>query len=226
MGRILFCIGLMVASSIGYSHEQVTTYNRINLSVSAQQEVDNDTLVAVLFAQEEGQNATRLANTVNRNISSAVSKAKLVKGIKVQTLDYTTNPTYRQQSVSGWRVRQSIRLESKEAAVLSELIGSLQKDLGVSSIRYTLSPQSRRDIEDELISEAIARFNSRAQLISKEMGRQTHKLVQMDINGSGRSPQPQARMARMDRSMGASAPTLEAGTQVVTVNIHGTIELQ
>ncbi len=225
MGKFLFWVGLLMVTTVTHSHEATPTYNRINLSVSAQQEVDNDILVAVLFAQEEGKSAARLAKDVNRKISAAVTKAKQADGIKVQTLDYTTSPTYRKQAVSGWRVRQSIRLESKDPATLSGLIGDLQKELGVSRINYALSPETRAAIEESLIADAIGRFNNRAKLIQTQMGRQNHKLVQMNINSGGNSPQPRYQMAMMEKSRSA-APQLEAGTQTVTINIQGTIELQ
>jgi len=225
MDKFLIFIGMLMVSLMAYSHDSAPTYDRINLSVSAQREADNDSLVAVLYAQEQGKNAPRLAKQVNRDISAAVTKAKQIAGIKVQTLDYTTSPVYIKNHLDGWRVRQSIRLESKDPASLSELIGDLQKELKVSSINYTLSPESRLLIEESLIAEAIDHFNNRAQLIQTQMSRQDHKLVQMDINSSGHSPQPRLRMARMEKSS-ASAPHLEAGTQTVTVTIRGTIELQ
>ncbi len=225
MDKFLICIGMLMVSLVAYSHDSTPTYDRINLSVSAQQEADNDSLVAVLYAQEEGKNATRLAKQVNRDISAAVTKAKQTDGIKVQTLDYTTSPVYIKNHLNSWRVRQSIRLESKNPASLSELIDNLQKELKVSGINYTLSPESRLLIEESLIAEAIGRFNSRAQLIQTQMSRQNHKLVQMDINSSAHSPQPRLRMARMEKSS-APTPHLEAGTQTVTVTIRGTIELQ
>jgi predicted secreted protein len=129
-------------------------YDRISFSVSTGESVANDTLVAVLYAQQEGTDASRLSRTVNRTIEKAVKIAKSNPAIKVRTLDYTTSPRYQKQKLSGWRVRQSIRLESRDATALSELIGELQQELNVGSISYTLSVERRAESEERLIGSA------------------------------------------------------------------------
>jgi predicted secreted protein len=203
------------------------TYDRINLSASAGEEVENDTLVAILYAQREGNDAAQLAEQVNKLVKNAVAKAKQADGVKVQTQGYNTNPLYREQMLTGWRVRQSIRLESKASTVLSELIGDLQKDLGVSNISYAVSPERRKEVEGELISKGIAAFNQRAQQITKDLGRQEYRLVEMHVSTSGighDSFRGGHAMVMMERAE-AAPPTLEAGTRRVEVSISGTIEL-
>lgn len=201
------------------------TYERVNLSVSAEQQVDNDTLVAVMSAQQEGNDPSRLAKEVNQRIQQAVGRAKENPDIRVQTLGYQTSPVYRKEALAGWRVRQSIRLESQESAALSKLIGELQQELGVDSISYAISPERRKQSEDLLISEAIARFKQRAQMVSSEIGHPGYRLVEMNVNTTGHSPRPlQVRAMAMEAQ--ASAPTFEAGSQRVEVKIHGTIELK
>jgi len=201
------------------------TYERINLSVSTEQQVDNDTLVAVMSAQQEGNDPSSLAQEVNQRIQQAVGRAKKNPAIRVQTLDYQTSPIYRKQSLAGWRVRQSIRLESQESAALSKLIGVLQQELGVDNISYAISPQRRKESEDRLITQAIARFKQRAEMISTEIGHPGYRLVEMNVNTQGHTPRPmQVRAVAMEAQ--AAAPTLEAGSQRVEVTINGTIELK
>ena len=207
------------------AEQPAPTYDRVSLSASADQEVNNDTLVAVMYAQREGTDATRLASDVNRLIAAAVEQAKQLPQVQVQTLEYNTSPVYRKQTLEGWRVRQSIRLESRDAAVLSQLIGDLQTNLGVSSISYTISPELRRTVEDKLIAEAIAGFNARAAMIGKEMQRSGYRLVSMDIKSSGYQPGP-VPIRAMAMEAKTAAPTLEAGSRRVEVRIDGTIELQ
>jgi predicted secreted protein len=203
------------------------TYDRIDLSVSVNREVENDTLVAVLFAQKEGNDTTRLASEVNRLIATAVRTAKQRPEVRVQTPEYRTTPIYNKQYISGWRVYQSIRLESTNAGAVSALIGELQKTLGLESISYNLSPKSRAQIEAELIRDGIAAFKKRAELISSEIGRPGYRLVQMAVNTSGASPRPfLMRAAQSTASLSPAPPALEAGTQQVEVTINGTIELQ
>jgi predicted secreted protein len=216
------------ASMFVAADEDTLTYDRINLGVSAGREVENDTLVAVLYAQEEGNSAAQLADQVNRRIESAVKKAKQTPGIKVQTLDYSTNPVYRKQVLTGWRVRRSIRLESRDSAVLGELIGALQERLSVSNISYTVSPERRKQVEETLISEAITAFTKRAKRVSGELNRPGYRLVEMRINSAGPPIRPRMMrtMAAEGVSFSAAPPVIEAGTQRLEISINGTIELK
>lgn len=200
------------------------SYDRITFSASAGEAVDNDILIATLYAQQEGNDPTRLSSQVNRAITQAVATAKQQPEIKVQTLDYTTHPIYRKSTISGWRVRQSIRLESKNATAISQLIGSLQDSLQLGSTQYTVSPERRKRVQDRLTAKAIQTFRKRAELISREMGQPDYRVVQLHINESGASPRHYAMKGRA--LMAEAAPTLEAGTQRLEVQINGTIELQ
>jgi predicted secreted protein len=222
---LLFALALTAFVSNAIAREEApVTYDRINLSVSAEQQVDNDTLVAVMYAQQEGNDPGRLAREVNQRIQRAVERAKKNPAIRVQTLDYHTSPIYRKELLAGWRVRQSVRLESQESAALSELIGDLQQELGVENISYAISPQRRKESEDRLITEAIGRFKQRAKMITTEIGRPGYRLVEMNVNTTGYAPRaPQVRAMAMEAQ--AAAPILEAGTQRVEVRINGTIEL-
>ncbi len=220
---------LLTLATIGTSAwctEPPLTYDRIDLSAPASHQVENDTMVARMYAQREGNDATQSSNDVNQMVSQAVKKAKATPGIKVQTLSYNTNPIYHKQTLTGWRVRQDIRLESQDSAALSKLIGDLQKQLGMDGISYTISPEKLSAAEEELMSEGMAAFKRRAQLITKEMGHARYRLVDMQVNTSGSTPQPMMmRSMAMAAPAPAPAPTLEAGTRRVQVNISGTIEL-
>ncbi|WP_260294318.1 SIMPL domain-containing protein [Sedimenticola hydrogenitrophicus] len=204
--------------------DEPPTYDRINLTVSAAEEVDNDTLSATLFVQHEGSDPAELGARVNRTMRQAVETAKQQPGIKVQTLDYQTSPVYRSNTLSGWRVRQSLRLEGRDAAAISELMGKLQPALGIGGISYGISPQRREQIEERLIRQALQRFRTRAELISQAMGHNRYRLVQMNISQDGAGPRPYPLQAMTLRA--ETAPTLEAGSQRLEVQINGTIELR
>ena len=91
--------------------QQTLSYDRVNFSVSVNEEVENDTTTAVLYVQREGSEAGRLAGEVNKEINWALERAKEVPALKVQSEDYQTFPVYAKQTLTGWRVRQSISLE-------------------------------------------------------------------------------------------------------------------
>jgi predicted secreted protein len=220
-------LGVVLAGAAVAAEEKPLTYDRVSLSAAAESEVPNDLLTAVLFAQREGSEASRLAQEVNRAIDWGVEEAKKVPQVKVRTLEYRTHPVYNKQTLSGWRVRQSIRLESADASLLSELVGRLQKRLSVDSIAYKLSPERRRQAENELIERALAAFTGRAKLIAKQLGRPEYRLVKVDVNTGSTVSRPIYRTSAMAMRVDAAPPpAIEPGTQTVQVQVNGTIELR
>lgn len=208
------------------SSEAPVTYDRIHLSGSATGEVANDTVVALLYAQREGQQAAALADEVNGAIAWALAQAAGSEGIKAQTLDYQTQPVYQNQRLSGWRVRQSLRLESRDASRLASLVGTLQARLAVQSIGYQVSPARQREAEEGLIVEALAAFRGRAELVREQLGAAGYRLVELRVDGGGPVPMPRTAMATMEMRGAATPPALEPGTRDLSVSVSGTIELE
>ncbi len=217
---------LLSAVTIASDRNDDTHYDRISLLATASDDIDNDILETVLFVHREGSNPAELSEEVNAAIQWAVNEAKKISGITVQTMGYQTHPIYQQRRLSAWRVRQSLRLESKNIAKLSQLIGKLQERLAVERVGYRISAQRRNAVEENLIAEAIALFQRRAKLIAKQMDRDQYRVVQMSINTGGASMQPIMRTEMSAMADPRIAPGFEAGTQTVTVSVNGTIELQ
>lgn len=223
---VIGLIGLFLALPVAAAEPPVR-YDQIDLSAQASMEVDNDTLIAVLYAQQEGQDLSSLTDEVNRTINQAVAQAKTAEGVTVQTLGYQTSPIYQQQRLSGWRVRQSIRLESRQSGRLSQLLSRLQSTLALDSLSYAVSPERRKSVEDKLIEQAIDAFQRRAKLVAERLGHKRYRLVQMSIDTSGQAPQPlRVRANMMALQNPAAAPSLEAGSQTIRVDVNGRIELQ
>jgi len=218
---------LALAALPAAAHEPEPRFNRATFSVSATEDVANDTLVAVLTVQRDGGSARPLAAEVNQVMAWALAKAKEAPSIKVQTLDYQTSPIYQKSTVTGWRVSQSLRLEGRETAAVSDLVGVLQERLNLQQVGYEVSRERRKEVEDRLIGEAIAAFQARAKQVAADLQRRTFRLVQMDVS-SGPAPMPVYRQRAMPMAMAevaAAPPAIEAGTQTITIGVTGEIEL-
>ena len=224
---IATCLVLALLSGPVLAHPDTPQYNRVNLNESAQTEVENDLLVAVLFAQAEGRDAATPADEVNRVMDWAISMAKSQPEMKVQTLGYDTSAIYNKGSIRGWRVNQSLRLESRDSRALSDLIAKLQEQLKVQSIGYQVSDEQRRRHLDDLTAEALARFQARARHIARSLGRSNFRVVRIQISDGQPTPMPMARGMMMEAAVdSAIAPArIEAGTRQMTVSVSGEIEL-
>jgi predicted secreted protein len=205
--------------------EDAEAYNRIQLSASAQTEVPQDTIVAMLYSQREGDSSSQLANIVNQQISWALEEATKEPAVRVQTMEYRTEPVYRQQILSAWRVRQSLRVESQDVEKLSSLLAVLQKQLALESVRYEISDSARRTAENQLIKEALGAFRERADLVTRELGFKSYRLVQLQLNPGNMPLPPRAMMMRQASMEAVAAPALDPGTQQVKVMVEGIIEM-
>ena len=208
--------------------EQETHYDRIHLTASATGSVGNDTIVATLNTQEEGKSAAELADKINQRISWGVELTKKYPQISAQTQAYNTQPIYHKSNITGWRVSQTLRLESHNMTVVSDLLGELQAQLNLQGIQFSVSPEQKNDAENTLIAEALAAFNVRAKLIANELGQVNFRLVNLDVATSGSAPplyRGKSMRMEMMSSADVAAPSLEAGESTLTVTVNGEVEL-
>lgn len=215
-----------IGANNAMAHDDETHYDRIHLSVNATAQLENDTMVATLFAQEEGSQAAELSAVVNQRIRNALELVKKHPQIKHQTNAYSSNPIYNNNKITGWRVSQSLRLESTNMALMSDVLGKLQADLALQSMLFAVSPASKNRQDEILIDEALEAFSKRAQQVVKKLERRNYKIVDINISTSGARgirPQYQMRAMAMDAE---SSPAVSAGEQAVTVTVSGNIELE
>jgi predicted secreted protein len=211
-----------------WAHDNETHYDRIHLSASASAKIDNDTMVATVYAEEEGSQATELSNIVNKRIRWGLDLVKTHPEIKHQTNAYSSNPVYSNNKIKGWRVRQSLRLESQDMTLMSDVLGKLQRELALQSMQFTVSSDSKNRQDEKLIDKALEAFESRAQQVVKKLGRKNYKIVDINISTSGIRgvrPQIQARAMAVS-SMESTPPAISAGEQTVSATVNGNIELE
>jgi len=227
MLRILI-LGILAITCAGAAATDATAPSRnlVSLSVNASEDVDSDLLVVHMAVTHEAVKQAQAANRVNEDMAWALTAARQVGAVKVQTLDYQTNPVYDDRRITAWRTRQSLRLESADRTALTELLGTLQERLSIESVGYEVSAGVRQATEERLIDAAIQRFGNRAERVTRAFGRIRYSLVNVNVNASGYQPPPmpyQGRALAMKAEM--ADPSIEAGQQTLNVTVDGTIEL-
>jgi predicted secreted protein len=178
------CLALLMAVSAlpAAAQDNPPVFDRIDLSASAERQVESDIMVAVVYAEVEANTQARAADDVNQAISFAADRAGNTAGIEVQTQRYTTRPVYaNDRRIVGWVARQSLRLESRDAAALSTLLSELQTRVAIESLNASLSKAARDAAEDALIAEALAQFQRRASLIASELDRDGYRLIRRRV---------------------------------------------
>ncbi len=218
------CIFLAAAGNVRSAGDQ-PSYNVVDLQTEAQREIQNDLMTASLYVEQSGENPARVSNSVNKIVNEALHTVEDVKSVKASTEGYQTYPVYgKTNRLEAWRVRSEIRIESKDFNAASNLIGKLQSTMHLSSLGFTVSPEARRQAENELIAQAISNFRERADIVKHSLNGRGYKLRKMSINTGGFHPRPV--LARGMAAQEVAAPNVEGGTSQVTVNISGSIEVE
>ncbi len=212
-----------------HSHAETETYNRIDFQVEAAREISNDLLVAQMNVEIQDRQPALVAQRLNTTLNEALKQAASFGTVKTSSGNQNTYPVYdKNNQVSAWRGQARIRLESRDFKAAGELIMALQEKMQLGELQFTLSPDARLKIEDELISTAIKAFQNRADAIRIASGAKSYKMVHFSINsGNHAQPYPFAEGRSLMLSKSAiPAPDFSGGESRMTVQINGTIELQ
>ena len=224
------CLLIAAAAAGPALAEEARPHDEVEISASAERELPNDTLIASVFAEADGPRQSDVAAKVNGAIAWAIEQAKNAPGVTARTQQYYTNPIYDDKGnrrITGWRARQSLRLEGRDAKTLSELLGTLQERTAVESVSFSVSTPARNAAEEALTTDAISRFQARATQVAGAFGRRGYRLGRVTISnaGGGQPPMPYETRAFAAAAPAAAPPPIEAGTQTLSVTVSGTIEL-
>ncbi len=226
MKKILSLAGLLILATAPYAEE--LNYNVIGLSAKAEREVPNDLMRVQLMVEHQANKAKDVSQKVNADMSWALAQLKSQKGVKYETQQYSTYPVYEKTKIKAWRASQQLVVESEDFEKLSNLILDLQAKLQVKNMSFEPTKKTRKKVEDELVSEALDAYKSRAALVRKNMQAGAYKIVNMQVNTQGSySPryrsQPRMKLMSMESK---SAPAVEGGSSTLSVNVNGQIQLQ
>ncbi len=205
-------------------------FNQVDLQAEVSREVQNDLMTASLYAEANDSSAAQVASQLNRITAEALRTAGEFKTIRARSGLTNTFPVYdRANKLTGWRGRAEIRLESKDVAAMATLIGKLQSSMQLGGIVFAVSPELRRQTENELMTEAVAAFRSRADIATQALGGRSYKIRRVAINTGGPIPGPRPMMAERAIAAAPAAvppPTFEGGTSMVQVSANGTVEVE
>lgn len=204
-------------------------YNRVDFQVEAAREVANDLLIANMSIEVQDKHPARVAQQINSLLNEALKKAAAFGSVKASSGSQNTHPVYgKNNQIDAWRGHAEIRLESRDFKSAGELIMQLQSTLQLTGLGFTLSAETRAQLENDLIAEAIKAFQRRADAIRTAMGARAYRTVHFSINGGMPPVYVKAMMRAAPMAMDAAIPEPEfaGGDTRMTLQVSGTIELQ
>ena len=224
---LVVAVPLFASASAQAQERAETLFNLVTFSAQAEREVANDTLTAVLAVDSEGGDPVGLADNANRAMREALKIAQGYRSVNARSLNYQTWPVYDKARIVRWRVRQELRLESRDFAQATELIGKLQSSLVVASLAVGLSPETRKLAENSLIAEALAAFHERAAILRDAQKAKSYRTKELQVNaGGGAQPRMYAAQRGGIASSQVAPPAVEPGASSIQVTVSGTVQLQ
>ncbi|MDO8206493.1 MAG: SIMPL domain-containing protein [Gallionella sp.] len=204
-------------------------YNRVDFRVEAAREVANDLLVASMSADIQDELPARVAQQLNTALNDAFRKAATFSTVKARSGNQHTYPVYgKKNQITAWHGHGEIRLESRDSEAAGQLIMLLQATLQLGSVQFMVAPDTRLQVENSLIADAIKAFQNRAEAIRTAVGAKSYKTVHFAISSDDIPPHYPVAMMRSaavaDNAI--PAPEFASGDSRITVQISGTIELQ
>ena len=200
--------------------------NQVSFRVEATREVPNDWVAATLGVEEESSDAAGLAARVNQRMAAALALAKHDARLTLSSGAYQTQPVYDKTQIVRWRARQDLAIETAELPALTEMTGKLQaQGLLLRGIEFSVAPETRKRVEDELIGEALTAFRDRAGLIARSLGRRGWIVGSITLGESGMPIPVYARGMAMEAAPSVG-PALESGRSTLRVEANATIELE
>lgn len=202
---------------------------QLELTASAQREVANDQVDATLYVQSRQSQPGALADNLNRIVTQAQSSARAYPAVVVSTGSYSSWPDYAKNgSIQGWQGRAEIRLRSRNFVQCAQLVAQLQKTMLLQGVDFSVSDETRKKTEQQMLPEAIAQLQATAQVAARALGK-SHVTVQaLQVGNGGNAPRPM--MAMMDKRVSANAesvtaPDWQAGQSVLQMQVSGKLEL-
>lgn len=225
--RGLMVCWLLVSMPAAVVADKQPTSDQVSFEVEVDREVDNDHVVALLTVDMEDRDPAQLADDVNRAMAWALQLARADTAVSTRTGSYQTYPVYDDRRIVRWRARQELYLESAEVEHISRLAGQLQERLQVQSLRFSVSDDRRREVQEHLVTQALEAYQKRAELVARALGAKGYQLISVAVQTGERDHvHPlRAEAASMVSRAAVTPPAMESGTSRVAVQVSGSIRL-
>jgi len=222
----LLVTATLLAGQVHAQQAHLPPPTTIDLSAEALRAAPNDLAVATAYVEIIDASPAAVAREVNKVVAAALDIANGYQQVKTQSSNTQTWPVYGNngRQIEAWRMRSGLRLESRDVAALSGLLGKLQSIMAVSQINLQPAPETRHKVLNEATVDAIRAFEQRAKTIAGALGK-SYRIRHLNIGTPGAYPPPMPRMRATLTTAEVDAPPLQAGESQMTVKISGTIEL-
>lgn len=220
------------ATAVGQAGAQALPppQNVVSLSASATVEVNKDWLTVVFATTREGTDAAAVQGQLRQALDVALAEARKVARpgqVELQTGGFSLQPRYAPKGgINGWQGSAELMVEGRDTATIAQLTGRVQS-LSIARVGFSLSREAREKVEADVAAQAIARFRSRAEAVTKQFGFAGYVVREVSVAGNDPQggPVPMMRLQAARASMADEALPVEAGKASVTATVSGSVQM-
>jgi predicted secreted protein len=219
LAALLSCTAIPVLASPAASE--------ITLSASAQREVANDQLDAVLYLEEQQARPALLADKLNQKNRQALAIARAYPNVDIRSGASSSWPVYDGHGqIQHWQGRIEIVLNSVNFVQSAELIARLQEFMLLQSIRFSVSNALQTRTEQSILPEAIRHWQEKARIAALALGKKQLTVRTLNISQDGGAPRLQSLLAstRSAASDTVTPPDWQPGSTRLVIRVDGRID--
>lgn len=212
----------------------------VRVGAEAYREIREDRANVTLTKQIDGEEQRELMREINLAMRNVVELGKDNPQLELETGNYSIrrNVHYKKDTKEIEKITYTalgqIIARSKDFDELLKFTESAHDDMLVGNINFDLSTDLRREVEKEILEEALSSFRTKADTITKGLGYEGFEVRNIEVadSESGNTIRPLRTNARTlaatadTTSSPSDAPPLEGGKQMVRVSISGQIVLK
>jgi predicted secreted protein len=209
----------------------------------------NDQAVITLSVEEIDKDKAAAASRANLKMKQGLEIVKKEDPqASLKTQGYYTYPVYPDEVAvpagqprkprvpTAWRVGQSLQVTTANIAGLPKTVAAAQRILALNNLRFGLTPETTRKLDDQRIAATYLNLNERINSIANAMGRKVGDAVldTVDFEGSGNytdrvsvtasARAPSAMMAKSADSV--EEPSFEPGETTLSMRLVGKVRFK
>ena len=218
---------LLAAAVPAAASDKPVTTTDIQMVQQAALVVPRDRVVATLRVIARGSNARQIQIDINHRMVAALDKVKAAPAVTAETGSYSVNHPYGAQGESPeWHGEQVLTLSSGDFDAVLALAGVLQNEgLVMGEMRFFVSSDSLKAVQDELTATALKTMQDRANTVAGDLALKVARYKTITIGNAteetGEAP-TSSKAAIAGKSRKAPPPAAIAGEALVTLTVNST----
>lgn len=229
--RVIAATLLAAAAAPGASAQMLPApQNVVSLSASATVEVPKDLLNVVFSTTREGADAALVQSQLKQAVDAALTEVRKVARaglIDVQTGNFALYPRYAAKGgINGWQGSAELIVEGRDITGIAQLTGRVPT-MSIARVAFSLSREARERVDTDVTAQAITRFRSKADAVSREFGFGGYAIREVSVQAN----EPAAMAAPMFRMQASRAAAddqplpVEGGKASVTATVNGSVQM-